>query len=183
MSPPHRRYSFGCRRSHLLRPPRRSPKPLHRRQPSRSAPSTTSLRHPLLHSPVKPPCLLPLRCSSSIVPPCRRRPRASMHTGHWVKPPPSCCHARAPLGRHSRWSTPVPRHRRVSSLDRHAPAAGPPYCRFVARCARPTDKAVGHTRVVPAGRAGAVPLGRKPIQPIGLCFVFQFSEYIQIFAN
>jgi hypothetical protein len=44
-------------------------------------------------------------------------------------------------------------------------------------------KTVGRVRAVQVGRIGTVPLGRKRIWPIDLCFVFIFSEYIQILAN
>jgi hypothetical protein len=44
---------------------RRLPKPRCRRRPSRSAPSTARLCRPMLHSLVRPPHLLPVRCSPS----------------------------------------------------------------------------------------------------------------------
>jgi hypothetical protein len=113
--------------SHLLRAPRRSPKPLRRRRLSQSAPSTASLRRPLLHSTIQLPCLLPVRYSPSTAPPCHRS-HALCHNGRlppprkcWAKSahaseplreaatvPLSHCHAQAPLGRRSHRSTAVP---------------------------------------------------------------------------
>jgi hypothetical protein len=110
------------------------PKPLRHRRPSQSAPSTVSLRRPLLHSPVQLPRLLPVRCSPSMVPQ-GRGPLCEVPTM-----PTLCCHVLAPLGRRSHRSTVVPRHH---ALD----------------AAMPSRKLPGRART---HRWAAVPQGRGP---------------------
>jgi hypothetical protein len=163
-------------------------------------PSTASLCHPLLHSPVQPPHLHPMRYSLSTTLPCRWSHAPCRH-GRLLQPPPckrraksahargplheatailsSCYHARASLGKCSHRSTVVPRRHAVgaatpsselSGLSRARRWAVVPQGRGPRREASPAS--LWAARAMHAGRAGAVPLAASGFGPLAFVLFF-----------